>query len=393
MSKKLVIAYSGGLDTSYCAVSLSKAGYDVHAVSVNTGGFTEEEISTIEKNAYKMGVSTYKNIDAISSYYNKVIKYLIFGNVLKNNTYPLSVSAERIIQAIEIVEYAKSIDAKYIAHGSTGAGNDQVRFDMIFQTLAPHIEIITPIRDGKLTRQQEIDYLKENEIDMSWEKAKYSVNKGLWGTSVGGSETLTSDKPLPENAYPSQLKHAEEEKVTLTFLKGELVAVNGINNNPEINIEVLNNLASAYAIGRDIHVGDTIVGIKGRVGFEAAGAMVTIKAHHLLEKHTLTKWQLQHKEYLASFYGMHLHEGQYLDPVMRDMEAFLQSSQDSVSGKVYVTLKPYHFTLDGITSKHDLMNAKFGSYGEENKGWTAEEAKGFIKILGNQNKIYQQVNS
>jgi argininosuccinate synthase len=393
MSKKLVIAYSGGLDTSYCAVSLSKAGFDVHAVSVNTGGFTEEEISTIEKNAYKMGVTTYKNIDAISSYYNKVIKYLIFGNVLKNNTYPLSVSAERIIQAIEIVEYAKSIDAKYIAHGSTGAGNDQVRFDMIFQTLAPHIEIITPIRDGKLTRQQEIDYLKENEIDMSWEKAKYSVNKGLWGTSVGGSETLTSDKPLPENAYPSQLKHAEEEKVTLTFLKGELVAVNGINNNPEINIEVLNNLATAYAIGRDIHVGDTIVGIKGRVGFEAAGAMVTIKAHHLLEKHTLTKWQLQHKEYLASFYGMHLHEGQYLDPVMRDMEAFLQSSQDKVSGKVYVTLKPYHFSLDGITSKHDLMNAKFGSYGEENKGWTAEEAKGFIKILGNQNKIYQQVNS
>ncbi|QRM89208.1 argininosuccinate synthase [Lacinutrix sp. WUR7] len=393
MSKKLVIAYSGGLDTSYCAVSLSKAGYDVHAVSVNTGGFSEEEIKTIEANAYKMGVSTYKNIDAIASYYDKVIKYLIFGNVLKNNTYPLSVSAERIIQAIEIIEYAKSIDAEYIAHGSTGAGNDQVRFDMIFQTLAPHIEIITPIRDGSLTRQQEIDYLKENGIEASWEKAKYSVNKGLWGTSVGGEETLTSDKPLPETAYPSQLKHAEEEKVTLTFLKGELVAVNGIKNNPEINIEVLNNLASAYAIGRDIHVGDTIVGIKGRVGFEAAAALVIIKAHHLLEKHTLTKWQLQHKDYMSNFYGMHLHEGQYLDPVMRDMEAFLQSSQDKVSGDVFVTLKPYHFTVDGISSKHDLMHAKFGSYGEENKGWTAEEAKGFIKIVGNQNKIYQQVNS
>ena len=393
MSKKLVIAYSGGLDTSYCAVSLSKAGYDVHAVSVNTGGFTVEEIKTIEANAYKMGVSTYKNIDAIASYYDKVIKYLIFGNVLKNNTYPLSVSAERIIQAIEIIEYAKSIDAEYIAHGSTGAGNDQVRFDMIFQTLAPHIKIITPIRDGSLSRQQEIDYLKENGIEASWEKAKYSVNKGLWGTSVGGEETLTSEKPLPESAYPSQLKHAEEEKVTLTFLKGELVAVNGIENAAEVNIEVLNNLASAYAIGRDIHVGDTIVGIKGRVGFEAAAALITIKAHHLLEKHTLTKWQLQHKEYLASFYGMHLHEGQYLDPVMRDMEAFLQSSQDKVSGDVFVTLKPYHFNLDGITSKHDLMNAKFGSYGEENKGWTADEAKGFIKIVGNQNKIYQQVNS
>ncbi|WP_418509167.1 argininosuccinate synthase [Corallibacter sp.] len=392
MSKKLVIAYSGGLDTSYCAVSLSKAGYDVHAVSVNTGGFTKEEINKIEANAYKMGVATYKNIDAIASYYNKVIKYLIFGNILKNNTYPLSVSAERIIQAIEIIKYAKSIDAKYIAHGSTGAGNDQVRFDMIFQTLAPEIEIITPIRDQKLTRQEEIDYLKENGIDMSWEKAKYSINKGLWGTSVGGSETLTSDKPLPSEAYPSQLKHSDPEKVSLTFLKGELVAVNGIENSPEINIEVLNTLASAYAIGRDIHVGDTIVGIKGRVGFEAAAALIIIKAHHLLEKHVLTKWQLQHKDYLSNFYGMHLHEGQYLDPVMRNMEAFLKSSQDKVSGEVVVTLKPYHFTLDGISSKHDLMSAKFGSYGEENKGWTAEDAKGFIKIFGNQNKIYQQVN-
>jgi len=391
--KKLVIAYSGGLDTSYCAVSLSKAGYDVHAVSVNTGGFTQDEINTIESNAYKMGVSNYKNINAIATFYQKVVKYLVFGNILKNNTYPLSVSAERIIQAIEIVEYAKSIDAEYIAHGSTGAGNDQVRFDMIFQTLAPNIEIITPTRDKKLSRQDEIDYLKSNEIDMSWEKAKYSINKGLWGTSVGGEETLSSEKPLPNEAYPSQLEHAEEEKVSLTYLKGELVAVNGVKNDPEINIEVLNNLASAYAIGRDIHVGDTIVGIKGRVGFEAAAALITIKAHHLLEKHTLTKWQLQHKEYLASFYGMHLHEGQYLDPVMRDIEAFLTSSQDKVSGDVIVTLKPYHFSLDGIISEHDLMNDKFGSYGEMNSGWTADEAKGFIKILGNQNKIYHQVNS
>ncbi len=392
-SKKLVIAYSGGLDTSYCAVSLSKEGFDVHAVSVNTGGFTKEEIETIEANAYKMGVSTYKNIDAVATFYQKVVKFLVFGNVLKNNSYPLSVSAERIIQAIEIVEYAKSIGAEYIAHGSTGAGNDQVRFDMIFQTLAPNIEIITPIRDNKLSRQEEINYLKANGIDMSWDKAKYSINKGLWGTSVGGEETLTSNKPLPSEAYPSQLQHAEDEKITLTFLKGELLAVNSIENDPEINIEVLNNLASAYAIGRDIHVGDTIVGIKGRVGFEAAAALITIKAHHLLEKHTLTKWQLQHKEYLSSFYGMHLHEGQYLDPVMRNIETFLQSSQETVSGDVIVSLKPFHFNLDGISSEHDLMNAKFGSYGEMNKGWTADEAKGFIKILGNQNKIFQQVNN
>lgn len=390
---KLVLAYSGGLDTSYCAVSLSKAGHEVHAVSINTGGFTVEEIKRIETNAYKMGVATYKNINAINSYYQKVIKYLIFGNVLKNNTYPLSVSAERIIQAIEIVQYAKSINAKYIAHGSTGAGNDQVRFDMIFQTLAPEIEIITPIRDQKLTRQEEIEYLKANNVDMAWDKAKYSINKGLWGTSVGGSETLTSQNPLPDSAYPSQLQKKDEEKVILSFEKGELLAINHHQDAPEKNIERLNDMASAYAIGRDIHVGDTIVGIKGRVGFEAAAALIIIKAHHLLEKHTLTKWQLQHKEYLASFYGMHLHEGQYLDPVMRNIEAFLQSSQATVSGTVTVTLKPYHFSLDGIDSTHDLMNAKFGSYGEENKGWTAEEAKGFIKIVGNQNKIYQQVNS
>jgi len=391
--KKLVIAYSGGLDTSYCAVSLSKAGYEVHAVSVNTGGFTVEEIIEIEKNAYKMGVSSYKNIDAVATFYQKVVKYLIFGNVLKNNTYPLSVSAERIIQAIEIANYAKSIGADYIAHGSTGAGNDQVRFDMIFQTIAPEIEIITPIRDQQLSRQEEIQYLKDNGIDMSWEKAKYSVNKGLWGTSIGGEETLTSNKALPEKAYPSQLEKKGEEKVKLTFKNGEFVALNYVIDSPENNIQKLNDLASKYAIGRDIHVGDTIVGIKGRVGFEAAAALITIKAHHLLEKHTLTKWQLQHKEYLSSFYGMHLHEGQYLDPVMRDTEAFLESSQAKVTGDVCVTLKPYHFQLDGITSKHDLMNAKFGSYGEENKAWTADDAKGFIKILGNQNKIYQQVNS
>lgn len=390
--KKLVIAYSGGLDTSYCAVSLSKQGYEVHAVSVNTGGFSSEEIKKIEENAYTMGVATYKNINAVNDFYKKVVKYLIFGNVLKNNTYPLSVSAERIVQAIEIVNYAKSIGADCIAHGSTGAGNDQVRFDMIFQTIAPEIEIITPIRDLQLSRQEEIEYLKNNGIDLSWEKAKYSVNKGLWGTSVGGEETLTSELPLPEYAYPSQITKTTPEQVKLSFVKGELVAINDDKKPPVQNIEELNIIASKFGIGRDIHVGDTIVGIKGRVGFEAAAALITIKAHHLLEKHTLTKWQLQHKEYLANFYGMHLHEGQYLDPVMRDMEAFLESSQSKVTGDVFVTLKPYHFTLDGIASPHDLMNAKFGSYGELNNGWTADDAKGFIKLLGNQNKIYQQVN-
>lgn len=392
--KKLVLAYSGGLDTSYCAVHLTKdKEYEVHAVSVNTGGFTSEEIDQIQANAYKMGVASYVNIDAVSEYYQKVIKYLIFGNILKNNTYPLSVSAERIIQAIKIIEYAKKKKASYIAHGSTGAGNDQVRFDMIFQILAPEIKIITPIRDQKLSRHEEIAYLESHGVEMPWTKAKYSINKGLWGTSVGGEETLTSKHPLPDSAYPSQLQKEGSEQVKLTFEKGELVMVNDLKQIPERSIATLNDLAAAYAIGRDIHVGDTIVGIKGRVGFEAPGALVCIKAHHLLEKHTLTKWQLQHKEHLASYYGMHLHEGQYLDPVMRNIEVFLQSSQEMVSGDVFVRLKPYHFSLEGIESGHDLMNADFGSYGEMNSGWTADEAKGFIKILANQNKIYQQVNS
>ena len=393
MSKKLVLAYSGGLDTSYCVKYLTKEhGYDVHAISVNTGGFSEEEIQQNKEKALRLGAISYKNIDAIQTFYEKVVKYLIYGNVLKNNTYPLSVSAERIVQAVEIVNFAKSIDAEAIAHGSTGAGNDQVRFDMIFQILAPEIEIITPIRDHKLSREDEIQYLKENGFEYSWEKAKYSVNQGLWGTSVGGDETLTSHLPLPEEAYPSPLEKQGSEKVKLSFNKGQLTAINDEVGSPVSTIEKLQAIAAQYAIGRDIHVGDTIIGIKGRVGFEAAAPMIIIKAHHLLEKHVLTKWQQHHKEQLANWYGMLLHEGQYLDEVMRNIEVFLEDTQKNVSGEVMVSLHPYRFTLDGISSQHDLMNASFGSYGEMNKGWTAEEAKGFIKLSANQNKIYQSVN-
>ncbi len=348
---KLVLAYSGGLDTSYCAKYLSKEkGFEVHAVSVNTGGFSAEEIQSIEEKALKLGATSYISIDAVQTFYDKVVKYLIYGNVLKNNTYPLSVSAERIVQAIEIANYAKKIGAKFIAHGSTGAGNDQVRFDMIFQILAPEIQIITPIRDNKLAREAEIAYLKENGVDYPWEKAKYSINKGLWGTSVGGEETLTSEKPLPDSAYPSQLKEKEPQEVKLTFHKGELVAINGEKNNPVANIEKLEKMASPYAIGRDIHVGDTIIGIKGRVGFEAAAALIIIKAHHLLEKHTLSKWQQFQKEQQGNFYGMLLHEGNYLDAVMRNIEAFLTDTQKTVSGDVFVSLYPFQFRLNGISS-------------------------------------------
>lgn len=391
--KKLVLAYSGGLDTSYCAKYLSQEkGYEVHAVSVNTGGFSKAEIASIEEKALQLGAVSYTSLDAVQTFYEKVVKYLIFGNVLKNNTYPLSVSAERIVQAIEIVDYAKKIGAQYIAHGSTGAGNDQVRFDMIFQILAPEIEIITPIRDNKLSREAEIEYLRNNGVDYAWEKAKYSINKGLWGTSVGGTETLTSHAALPDSAYPSQLQETQPIAITLTFKKGEPIALNGEEDSPVHIIVKLNALASKYAIGRGIHVGDTIIGIKGRVGFEAPASLITIKAHHLLEKHTLSKWQQYQKEQLGNFYGMLLHEGNYLDEVMRNIEAFLRDTQKNVSGDVYIQLHPYRFELSGIASKHDLMNASFGSYGEMNKGWTADDAKGFITILSNPGKIYTHIN-
>ena len=387
----LVLAYSGGLDTSYCIKKMSQEGYDVHAIAVNTGGFDAQTQDQIQKKALELGAVHVEVIDALDRYYSRVIQYLIYGNVLKNNTYPLSVSAERIVQALELIAYAQKVGAQAIAHGSTGAGNDQVRFDLIFQVLAPEIEILTPIRDQQLSRQEEVDYLISQGIDWSWEKAQYSINAGLWGTSVGGSETLSSHKSLPEEAYPSQLTKKGSETLELQFEKGELKAVNGELLSPVAAIQKVQELAGPYAIGRDIHVGDTIVGIKGRVGFEAASALIIIKAHHLLEKHTLSKWQQFQKEQVGQLYGTLLHEGQYLDPVMRDMEAYLSQSQTQVSGTVYIQLHPYRFVLEGITSENDLMNPEFGAYGEENAAWSAEEAKGFIKLLSVPNRIFQQV--
>lgn len=392
--KKVVLAYSGGLDTSYCLKYLkNELGYEVHTLLINTGGFTPQELSDIEKRAYELGSAQHTNLDIIETYYQKAIKYLVFGNVLKNNTYPLSVSAERVFQALESIKYAKKAGANAIAHGSTGAGNDQIRFDLIFQTIAPEIEIITPIRDLKLTRQEEVAYLQQNGVDYTWEKAQYSINKGIWGTSVGGKETLTSNEPLPDEAYPSPLQKTTPEKVTLHFEKGELIGLNNQFDKPTVNITRLEELAAAFAIGRDIHVGDTIIGIKGRVGFEAAAPLIIIKAHHLLEKHVLGKWQQYWKEQLGNWYGMLFHEGQYLDPVMRNIETFLEDTQKTVTGTVTVSLKPYHFSLDGIESEHDLMNTKFGQYGEINNAWTADDAKGFIKIVGNAQSIYAQVNN
>lgn len=390
--KKIVLAFSGGLDTTYCAIYLSKQSGDIHTVTVNTGGFDKLELENIERRALSLGSKSHINIDATEDFYEKSIKYMIAGNVLKNNTYPLSVSAERAFQATEIAKHANAIGADAIAHGSTGAGNDQVRFDMIFNILCPEKEIITPIRDLKLSREEEINFLIKNGVEGNWEKALYSVNQGLWGTSIGGKETLTSDEYLPEHAFPSQVKNEGSEEIEIAFDRGEPVGLNGQSLTPIQCIENLGRLASQYAIGRDIHVGDTIIGIKGRVGFEAAAPLLIIKGHHALEKHVLGKNQLLIKDQLSLTYGNLLHEGHYLDPVMRDMENFFRSSQKYVTGKVKIHLSPYQFYVIGIESDNDMMQSSFGKYGEMNNAWSGQDVKGFSKIFGNQNMIYHKIH-
>jgi len=393
--KKVVLAFSGGLDTSYCAVYLSKEmGLEVHAALADTGGFSERELAEIERRALGLGVKSFIALDVTKDYYERAIKYMVFGNVLKNGSYPISVSSERISQATAVAKYAREIKADYLCHGSTGAGNDQIRFDMIFNIIAPEIEVLALIREKRLSRNEEIAYLRRHGVDFDFGKAEYSINQGLWGTSVGGKETLTSSETLPEKAYPSQLEAKESRRITLTFEKGEFKGLEGkMYENPIDAIKALQKIAAQYAIGRDMHVGDTIIGIKGRVGFEAAAPLIIIKSHHMLEKHTLTKWQLFWKDQIAAFYGNYLHEGQYYDPVMRDFEAMLASSQRTVSGDVFVDLYPYRFVVVGIESRHDLFNTKFGAYGETMSDWSADDCKGFGKIFGYQNKMYHLINS
>ena len=391
--KKVILAFSGGLDTSYCAKYLSKErGFEVYAVTINTGGFSKKEEIELEKKALTLGIKEYQFVDQTTAFYEKGIKYLLFGNVLKNNTYPLSVSAERVFQAIAIANYASSIQADAIAHGSTGAGNDQIRFDLIFQTLCPNMEIITPIRDLSLSREEEIEYLKENGVESDWKKSVYSINQGLWGTSVGGKETLTSNEYLPDHAFPSQLENQEPQTISIGFNQGEPSSLNGEPLSPVEVIQKLEKISSSYAIGRDIHVGDTIVGIKGRVGFEAAAPLVLIKAHHQLEKHVLSKHQLFIKDQLSSWYGNLMHEGQFLDPVMRDIESFLENAQQGVTGTVNVKLMPYHFIIEGISSPNDLMQSKFGKYGEANSLWSGDDARGFTKLFAVQTKMINSID-
>jgi argininosuccinate synthase len=395
MSKpKVILAFSGGLDTSFCVKYLTEErGMEVHSALVDTGGFSPAELKTIEEKAYSLGVTSHVTLDVVEEYYQDCLKYLVYGNVLKNNTYPLSVSAERVFQATAVAKYAAKLGAKAIAHGSTGAGNDQVRFDVVFRILAPECEVITPIRDLQLSREAEIEFLKSKGVVQEWHNSTYSINKGLWGTSVGGKETLTSDGYLPEEAWPTQLTKTTPEKISLEFEAGQLVGLDGKKFPTTVAaIRELTERAGAFAIGRDIHVGDTIIGIKGRVGFEAPAPLIIIKAHHLLEKHVLTKHQLYWKQNIGDMYGTLLHEGQFLEPVMRNFETFLADTQGNVTGTVHVTLSPYQFMVTGIESKYDLMSSVFGAYGEMNKAWTGDDVRGFSKIASNQTMIHRKVN-
>ena len=387
--KKVVVAFSGGLDTSYTVMKLTQDGWDVYAACANTGGFSAEQLKKNEENAFKLGAAKYATLDVTQEYYEKSLKYMIYGNVMRNNCYPISVSSERIFQAIAIARYAKEIGADAIAHGSTGAGNDQIRFDMTFLVMAPGIDIITLTRDHALTRKEEVDYLNAHGFTADFTKLKYSYNVGIWGTSICGGEILDSAQGLPEEAYLKHVTEKEESELKITFEKGEIVAVNGEKFDDKISaIQKIEVIGAAYGIGRDCNVGDTIIGIKGRVGFEAAAPKLIIEAHRLIEKYTLSKWQQYWKDQVANWYGMFLHESQYLEPVMRDIEAMLQESQRNVNGTAILELRPLSFSTVGVESEDDLVKTKFGEYGEMQKGWTAEDAKGFIKVTSTPLRVY-----
>jgi len=408
---KVLLAFSGGLDTSYCARYLAvDLGMDVHSVIVDTGGFSSDDLARIEARAHACKVSSHTALDRTQELYDKVLRHCIAGNILKNATYPLSVSAERCIQAIAIAEHALAIGATHLAHGSTGAGNDQIRFDVIFRILCPDLTVLTPIRDQRLSREDEIAYLTSHGVQGDWTKSNYSINQGIWGTTIGGKETLTSNLPLPDDVWPSndalearldsdlgseKTRHSENTGsriLRIGFENGQPCSLDDVRIDAVACIRALNDIGASYGIGRDMHVGDTIIGIKGRVAFEAPAALMMIKAHHALEKHVLTKWQLNLKDQLSMWYGQLLHEGQFLEPAMRSIEAFFNETQRNVTGTVHLALSPLTFSVLGLSSLHDMMRSTFATYGEMNRAFTGDDAKGFASIAAVSTMINRSVS-
>ncbi len=391
----IVLAFSGGLDTSFCVPFLMETCDDeIITVTINTGGFSAEEMKAIEARSIELGAVCHIAVDARKDLFEDHISYLIKGNILRGNTYPLCVGPERVVQAEKLVLQARKLNARAIAHGSTGAGNDQVRFDVSLGILASDIEVLAPIREGGFDRSTTSEYLKARGFDVPEKTTDYSINSGLWGTTIGGRETLTTAHPLPESAYLHSTAPADapskSENLTITFEKGIPVAINGTLMDPVDLIESLTETGNTHGVGRGIHVGDTILGIKGRVAFEAPAAEILINAHRELEKIVLGKWQRFQKDRLSDFYGLLLHEGQYLDPVMADIRAMIDSSQKRVTGTVDIELYRGNLRVLGCQSPFSMFDAGIATYGEKHTLWDGRDAKGFSRIVGVQSLLAHQ---
>jgi argininosuccinate synthase len=376
----LALAFSGGLDTSYCVPYLTDRGWTVHTVYVDTGGSSPADRAAIRRQAECVGAVEHHEIDARQQVYDRFVRFLVQGNVLRGEVYPLSVAAERTQQALSLVEVARRIGATAVAHGSTGAGNDQVRFDVALRVLAPDLEIVTPIRDDSIRREQAIDFLVSRGLPVPAKAGAYSINRGLWGTTWGGGWTHDTWAGPPDELLEPPDDAPAAREVVLGWERGVPVELDGQALSGPALIELLGELASPYGIGRNIHVGETALGIKGRIGFEAGAALLLIGAHRELEKLVLTKWQAFWKDQLAHFYGDRLHEGQYFDPALRDIEALIESSQARVTGETRVRVAAGRFYVVGARSAHSMMDRTVATYGEENRLWTGDEARAFARV-------------
>ena len=382
--KQVILAYSGGLDTSYCVLYLQERGFEVITLTVDTGGFSASELSEMEARAKTLGAAEHHTVDAKAQVFDEYVSYQIKGNILRGQVYPLAVAAERVVQASVVADYALRMGAAAVAHGSTGAGNDQVRFDVVFQVLCPELEIITPVRDETLTREEEYSKLAERGVNIPASTRKYSINAGLWGGTIGGGETHDSWTEIPDDVYDLVLndeKLVESEQITIEFEKGIPTKIDGTAYaGPEL-IAVLGNKCRQHRVGLDIHIGDTVLGIKGRIAFEAGAGIVLIKSHRELEKITTTAWQRFWKDQMGEFYGKLLHEGLAFEPAMRDIEALIDSSQERVSGEARVRLDQGHFVVNGVRSPYSMMDSGSGIYGEIPKLWDGQDTRGYAKIV------------